>query len=229
MDRLQPDAGRGRGDAGERRVGHVRARRGALRAPGSGARDHPARDGAPLREGDYEDSGKPYGPSAAPRPKGRPRWRDQQRRRGRGDAVGRRDGLRRVGGADFGAGFWSLVAGGGERGRRARALIDWAIGPVWEANHVWLIFVLVVLWTGFSAGVRVDLLDPLHPAEPGGARHRPARRGFAFREPARARGPHGSPSASSGSRRCSPRSSSGRSSARSPRAGSPSGTPSATP
>ena len=29
-------------------------------------------------------------------------------------------------------------------------LIDWAIGPVWEANHVWLIFVLVVLWTAFS-------------------------------------------------------------------------------
>ena len=54
-------------------------------------------------------------------------------------------------GADFGAGFWSLVAGGGERGRRARELIDWAIGPVWEANHVWLIFVLVVLWTGFSS------------------------------------------------------------------------------
>ena len=55
------------------------------------------------------------------------------------------------GGADFGAGFWSLVAGSGERGKRARALIDWAIGPVWEANHVWLIFVLVVLWTAFSA------------------------------------------------------------------------------
>jgi cytochrome d ubiquinol oxidase subunit II len=54
------------------------------------------------------------------------------------------------GGADFGAGFWSLVAGRGERGRRARELVDWAIGPVWEANHVWLIFVLVVLWTGFS-------------------------------------------------------------------------------
>ena len=32
-----------------------------------------------------------------------------------------------------------------------RELIDWAIGPVWEANHVWLIFVLVVLWTGFSS------------------------------------------------------------------------------
>jgi cytochrome d ubiquinol oxidase subunit II len=54
------------------------------------------------------------------------------------------------GGADFGAGFWSLVAGEGERGRRARELIDWVIGPVWEANHVWLIFVLVVLWTAFS-------------------------------------------------------------------------------
>jgi cytochrome bd ubiquinol oxidase subunit II len=55
------------------------------------------------------------------------------------------------GGADFGAGFWSLLAGGGDRGKRARGLIDWAIGPVWESNHVWLIFVLVVLWTAFSA------------------------------------------------------------------------------
>ena len=54
------------------------------------------------------------------------------------------------GGADFGAGLWSLLAGRGERGERARELVDWAIGPVWEANHVWLIFVLVVLWTGFS-------------------------------------------------------------------------------
>jgi cytochrome bd ubiquinol oxidase subunit II len=54
------------------------------------------------------------------------------------------------GGADFGGGLWSLLAGGGERGRRPRQLIDSAIGPVWEANHVWLIFVLVVLWTGFS-------------------------------------------------------------------------------
>ena len=54
------------------------------------------------------------------------------------------------GGADFGAGLWSLLAGRGERGERARELVDWAIGPVWEANHVWLIFVLVVLWTAFS-------------------------------------------------------------------------------
>jgi cytochrome d ubiquinol oxidase subunit II len=55
------------------------------------------------------------------------------------------------GGADFGAGLWSLLAGGPDVGRRPRELIDWAIGPVWEANHVWLIFVLVVLWTGFSS------------------------------------------------------------------------------
>ena len=53
------------------------------------------------------------------------------------------------GGADFGAGFWSLFAGSGERGERRRRLVDWAIGPVWEANHVWLIFVLVVTWTAF--------------------------------------------------------------------------------
>jgi cytochrome d ubiquinol oxidase subunit II len=54
-----------------------------------------------------------------------------------------------LGGADFGSGFWSLVAGRGARARHARRLMDRAIGPVWEANHVWLIFVLVTLWTGF--------------------------------------------------------------------------------
>ncbi len=54
------------------------------------------------------------------------------------------------GGADFGAGVWDLLAGGTRRGGRQRDLIEHAIGPVWEANHVWLIFVLVVLWTGFS-------------------------------------------------------------------------------
>jgi cytochrome d ubiquinol oxidase subunit II len=55
------------------------------------------------------------------------------------------------GGADFGAGIWSLLAGAGGRPVAARELIDRSIGPVWEANHVWLIFVLVVLWTAFSA------------------------------------------------------------------------------
>jgi cytochrome d ubiquinol oxidase subunit II len=53
------------------------------------------------------------------------------------------------GGADFGAGLWDLVAGGAERGERPRAAIQRSLTPVWEANHVWLIFILVVLWTAF--------------------------------------------------------------------------------
>ncbi|MFN8017161.1 MAG: cytochrome d ubiquinol oxidase subunit II [Acidimicrobiales bacterium] len=51
------------------------------------------------------------------------------------------------GGADFGAGFWDLFAGGPEHGERPRHVIDRSIGPVWEANHVWLIVCFVVLWT----------------------------------------------------------------------------------
>ncbi len=54
-----------------------------------------------------------------------------------------------LGGADFGAGFWDLTAGGARRGARMRALIHRSMGPVWEANHVWLIVVLVVMWTCF--------------------------------------------------------------------------------
>jgi cytochrome bd ubiquinol oxidase subunit II len=54
-----------------------------------------------------------------------------------------------LGGADFGAGFWDLTAGGAERGAAVRAMVKRAMSPVWEANHVWLIFVLVVLWTAF--------------------------------------------------------------------------------
>jgi cytochrome bd ubiquinol oxidase subunit II len=54
-----------------------------------------------------------------------------------------------LGGADFGAGFWDLTAGGPERGAAVRAMIKRAMSPVWEANHVWLIFVLVMLWTAF--------------------------------------------------------------------------------
>jgi cytochrome d ubiquinol oxidase subunit II len=56
------------------------------------------------------------------------------------------------GGADFGSGIWDLTAGDARRGGPLRALIDQALGPVWEANHVWLIFVLVFLWTGFPTG-----------------------------------------------------------------------------
>ena len=153
----------------ERRLGDVHARAAALRRAGRGARDRRcARWRGAGATSDDEDSDVPYGPS-------------RPRRAARGSRVSTADAVAGVlvvgvtayavfGGADFGAGFWSLVAGGGERGRRARELIDWAIGPVWEANHVWLIFVLVVLWTGVLDGVRVDLLDALHPAQPGGAR-----------------------------------------------------------
>jgi cytochrome d ubiquinol oxidase subunit II len=53
------------------------------------------------------------------------------------------------GGADLGAGFWDLMAGNSQRGIKQRNLIERSIGPVWEANHVWLIFVLVITWTCF--------------------------------------------------------------------------------
>lgn len=69
-----------------------------------------------------------------------------------------------LGGADFGAGFWDLFAGGARRGAPQRRLIEHSIGPVWEANHVWLIFVLVVLWTGFPtafAAITSSLYVPL--------------------------------------------------------------------
>ena len=52
-------------------------------------------------------------------------------------------------GADFGAGFWQLFAGRGERAAGIRAHAHRSMGPVWEANHVWLIFVLTVFWTSY--------------------------------------------------------------------------------
>ena len=54
------------------------------------------------------------------------------------------------GGADFGGGVWHLLAQG-PRAARQRALIEKAIAPIWEANHVWLILVVVVLFTGFPS------------------------------------------------------------------------------
>jgi cytochrome d ubiquinol oxidase subunit II len=68
------------------------------------------------------------------------------------------------GGADFGSGFWDLTAGGADRGARPRAVVSHSIGPVWEANHVWLIFILVVMWTAFSeafASIMLTLFVPL--------------------------------------------------------------------
>ena len=89
------------------------------------------------------------------------------------------------GGADFGGGFWDLTAGDAERGAPLREQIDRSLTPVWEANHVWLIFVLVVAWTSFPeafGAVMSTLFIPLSLAAFGivlrGA-------GFAFRHSVR--------------------------------------------
>jgi len=67
------------------------------------------------------------------------------------------------GGADFGGGMWDLFASGPRRDRQ-RELIARAIGPIWEANHVWLIFVVVLLFTCFPpafATITTELHVPL--------------------------------------------------------------------
>ncbi|MBI2394361.1 MAG: cytochrome d ubiquinol oxidase subunit II [Deltaproteobacteria bacterium] len=56
-----------------------------------------------------------------------------------------------LGGADFGGGVWDLLARGPRRVEQ-RAAIARAMGPVWEANHVWLIFVVVIFFTAFPTG-----------------------------------------------------------------------------
>jgi cytochrome d ubiquinol oxidase subunit II len=87
-----------------------------------------------------------------------------------------------LGGADFGGGLWDLLAGTTARGRAPRGLIDESITPVWEANHVWLVFDLVIFWTAFPyafATVMTTLALPIWLAVAGivlrGA-------GFAFRK-----------------------------------------------
>jgi cytochrome bd ubiquinol oxidase subunit II len=75
-----------------------------------------------------------------------------------------------LGGADFGAGFWQLTAGRGGRGRSVRDFAHHAMGPVWEANHVWLVFVLTVTWTAYPsvfASIASTLAAPLFVAAVG--------------------------------------------------------------
>ncbi|WP_254508297.1 cytochrome d ubiquinol oxidase subunit II [Anatilimnocola floriformis] len=70
------------------------------------------------------------------------------------------------GGADFGGGVWDLFATG-PRKREQRLAIQKAMGPVWEANHVWLIFVVVVLFTCFPRAyskLAIALFVPFHLA-----------------------------------------------------------------
>ncbi|WP_117213744.1 cytochrome d ubiquinol oxidase subunit II [Allorhizocola rhizosphaerae] len=69
-----------------------------------------------------------------------------------------------LGGADFGGGFWDLFAGSAARGRATRKLIEHSLGPIWEANHVWLIYAVVLLWTAFPpvfAAITSSLYIPL--------------------------------------------------------------------
>jgi cytochrome d ubiquinol oxidase subunit II len=68
-----------------------------------------------------------------------------------------------LGGADFGGGIWDLLASGPRRAGQRR-LVEDAIGPIWEANHVWLILVIVLLFTGFPrafAAISIRLFVPL--------------------------------------------------------------------
>lgn len=69
-----------------------------------------------------------------------------------------------LGGADFGGGVWDLFARG-PRSEEQRAAIARAMGPVWEANHVWLIFFVVLFFTAFPSAfsaLMVALFLPLH-------------------------------------------------------------------
>ena len=68
-----------------------------------------------------------------------------------------------LGGADFGGGVWDLLATGPRKAEQRR-LVEEAIGPIWEANHVWLILAVVLLFTGFPsafAAMSIDLFLPL--------------------------------------------------------------------
>lgn len=88
-------------------------------------------------------------------------------------------------GGDYGAGFWDLCAGGVERGQRPRWLIDQAMEPVWEVSNVWLILIVIMVWTGFPAFLQTvfsALWLPLALALIGLVLRRA---GFAFRKPTR--------------------------------------------
>ncbi len=69
-----------------------------------------------------------------------------------------------LGGADFGGGIWDALATGPRKAQQ-RNTIAYAMGPVWEANHVWLIFVIVIMFTAFPpayAALSEALFVPFH-------------------------------------------------------------------
>lgn len=115
-----------------------------------------------------------------------------------------------LGGADFGGGFWDLTAGGAERGRPLRELVRHSMGPVWETNHVWLVFVLVLAWTAFPVafGSAMSTLYVTAFLAVGGIVLRGA--AFALRGEASSRPRRGCSAQRSRSRRCWRRSASAR-------------------
>jgi cytochrome d ubiquinol oxidase subunit II len=69
-----------------------------------------------------------------------------------------------LGGADFGGGIWDILARGATKVEQRRAIAK-AMGPVWEANHVWLIFLIVILFSAFPpayAALSIALFVPFH-------------------------------------------------------------------
>ena len=93
-----------------------------------------------------------------------------------------------LGGADYGAGFWDLFAGGSRKGERPRGLIDHAMAPVWEANNVWLIFAAIVCWTAFSEAFGSIMRTLFIPVILAGVGIVVRGSGFAFRKIARKAG-----------------------------------------
>jgi cytochrome d ubiquinol oxidase subunit II len=62
-----------------------------------------------------------------------------------------------MGGADYGGGMWDLLASGTRAQRQRHAIVE-AIAPIWEANHVWLILVIVLLFSGFPLAFSVTMI-----------------------------------------------------------------------
>ena len=155
VDRARRDAHRRGGHRERLRVGVARRAARRLRRHARGRRPRDALDGAPVARG------RGHRPPHPVRPRGRHMSLAEVCAVLLFLGV---IGYGVLGGADFGSGFWDLTAGGDEGGGPLRVLIDRVIGPVWEANHVWLIYVVVFLWTGFPdafAAVMETLFVPL--------------------------------------------------------------------
>ncbi|MEE3920376.1 cytochrome d ubiquinol oxidase subunit II [Micromonospora sp. BRA006-A] len=119
-------------------------------------------------------------------------------------------------GADFGAGIWDLLAGGARRGAARRELIAHSIGPVWEANHVWLILVITLFWTTFPPAFAAFASTPYIPLTLAALGIIGRGAAFAFRKASHTSPSNASTAPPSRSPRWPPRSSSARSSAQSP-------------